>query len=395
MRTPRRSTTLTRLAALVPGLLVMTLLLSGCRSGGGAPADPGGGPIDPGGGGGGGGGGGTVSSDRDGDGVPNELDGFPDDPARFGNYGSALLGNLSGGTFGAAVAVNGANEIVGMSDDGTSVKAVRWTVSGGSAPTLLAPLETGGYGAAYGIDDGGIAVGESQKGSAFVPVVWTSGDAAPTELSLAGMAAPASAYAVEGGRVVGEATVAGATVAVLWTSPSAAPISLGTLGGATSAAYALSDSVIVGEALDAEGAARGALWTLIAGVPGPPQALEPLPGHVASVALSVSGEAGEIVGESESEAGEIHAVLWKLNASGVAGAPLDLGIGSADAVNGAHRIAGYRGATDVPSLWDTRNLALVDPFLAGTFDLGHAYGLNDSGVVVGSTSGRPFVATPH
>jgi uncharacterized membrane protein len=396
----------------VPALFAAMLLIAqGCRggsapAGGGGPADPGaGGAVDPGGGGAvvgggtgggsGGGGGDPVSLDRDGDGIPNVQDGFPDDPARFGDYATLLLGNLPGGSFGAAVAVNGADEIVGLSDDGVAVKAVRWTLSGGGAPTVLDPIAGDAYSAAYAVDDAGTAVGESQKGGQLVPVAWTAGSSAPAELSLAGVAAPAAAYGMGDGMIVGEATVAGETVAVLWRGAGAAPVVLGTLGGATSSAYALSNGRVVGESLTAGGTTRGALWSLdAAGAPGAPRALDPLAGHVASVALGVNA-AGVIVGESESPSGEVHAVVWALDGAGLPGAPLDLGPGSASAVNDEHRVTGHRGAPELPSLWDTRNPALADPFLAGTFPVGQAYGLNGSGVVVGSADGRPFVTVPR
>lgn len=340
-----------------------------------------------------------ANPDRDGDGVPNGQDAFPDDPSRFSSYTTVLLDRLAGGTFGAAVGINGGNEVVGLSEDQTGViSAVKWTVTGAtaSAPAVLAPIAPGGYGAAYAVSESGVAVGDAQKGQEVVAVAWPAGGGGALELSRAGFAAPSAAYGIAGARIVGEATLAGNAVAVLWSGPSADPVALGTLGGPTSSAYAIDGAgLVVGESLDANGDPRGALWKLDAsGVPAPPLALAPLAGHVASVALDVNG-AGEIAGESESGTGEVHAVVWKLSAAGAPGAPLDLGVGSATAINDASRIAGHRAAPGQATAIDARNASLSDAILTGTFTVSQAYGLNDSNAVVGLADGQGFVAVPQ
>jgi probable HAF family extracellular repeat protein len=200
---------------------------------------------------------------------------------------------------------------------------------------------------------------------------------------------------VSGTRIVGEATDGGNTVAVVWNGTGAAPVALGTLGGATSSAYAIAGSgLVVGESLDGDGKVRGALWRLdAAGAPTAVFPLAPLPGHVASVALGVNA-AGEIVGESESAGGETHGVRWTFT-SGAPGAPVDLGIASAAAVNASSRIAGSRATPGEAAAWDGRNPSLADAFLTGTFTASGAYGLNDGNVVVGIADGRGFVAVPR
>jgi hypothetical protein len=337
--------------------------------------------------------------DRDGDGVPNGEDAFPDDPQRFSRYTTLLLDGLAGGTFGAAAGINAANEVVGLSQDQAgTLTAVKWTVTGSSASAAspLASLVTGGYGAAYAINEEGVAVGESQRGSSIVAVTWPTGTTAPTELSRAGFEAPSAAYGIAGTRVVGEASREGNAVAVLWASASEVPVALGTLGGPTSAAYAINGAgLVVGESVDASGEARGALWKLdAAGVPSAPVALAPLDGHVASVALGVNA-AGEIAGESESAAGEVHAVLWKLDAAGAPGAPIDLGVGSATGINASSRVAGYRAEPSQASAWDGRNTSMAESIVTGSFTSTQAYDLNDSHTVVGRAEARGFVAVPQ
>lgn len=334
--------------------------------------------------------------DRDADGIPNAQDVFPDDPARFGRSETIGLTGL-GGLFSAAVGINGANVGVGLSEDGAGViKAVKWTVSGtgASGPSQLDPLAGNEYSAAYAVGDDGLVVGESAKGSGFVAVAWPDGATTPTELELGALAAPSAAYGTADGRIVGEASSGGHTVAVLWPSASAAPLRLATLGGDTASAYAVSGAgLIVGESVDADGASRGALWKLDAtGAPGAPVPLAPLAGHLATTATGIDESGTVIVGESEASTGEVHAVLWKLDAAGTPGAPTDLGAGSASAVNGVHRIAGHR---DGASMWDDRNPALLESVVAGELGVSQAYGLNDSGFVVGMADHRGFVAVPR
>jgi hypothetical protein len=338
----------------------------------------------------------TEDPDRDDDGIPNGQDSFPDDPSHFASYETVLLARLAGGVFGTAVAVNGSAEVVGVSEDaGGDLKAVRWTVTGAgaSAPDQLDPLGAGSYSAAYGIGEDGVVVGESAKGNEIVAVAWLAGSSTPVELSLAGFGTPAAAYGVSGSRIVGEAD----GVAVLWDDPGADPVALGTLGLASGAAYAISENgLVVGEGvLEGTGQTRGVVWALDAsGLPGPPVVLPPIFGHVGGIALGVSA-AGEIAGESESASGEIHAVLWRLDGGGVPDPPIDLGIGSASAINGASRVVGSSGTPNGASAWDVRNTSLADAILTEVFTVSQGYGANELNFAVGRADDRGFVAVPR
>jgi adhesin/invasin len=331
-----------------------------------------------------------LTTDRDGDGVPNREDAFPDDPAQFIAYNTVFLPNLGGG-FATATAVSGANLVVGISEDATGlVKGAAWTVSGTltTPAAALQPLAGNGYSAAYAVDANGTVVGESEKAAQYVPVVW-AGVATPSELALGSLEAPAAAYGISGGRIVGEARSGAAEVAVLWPSATAAPVELASLGGTRSSAYAVAGSYVVGESTLAGGANRGAVWTLDAsGNPGAPAVLAPLAGDVSSIALSVD-PSGRIVGESESASGAVSAVSW--NAATPAVAEL-LGAGSAQAVSGA-RVAGYAGLPTGPLVWDVRS-ALFEGVLTSPFQFSQAYGVNAASVVVGVLDGGAFAAVP-
>lgn len=378
-------------------LAVIIMTLAGCGGGGGGSSSAGGSGGNGDGGSGNGGGGETVT-DRDGDGIPNTGDSFPDDPARFAEYATVLLDRLTGGQFGAAIAINGENQVVGLSGDSDGViKAVKWTADGIATPLVaveLPSLEPGGYSAAYGINEAGVAVGESENAGNFVPVVWPA-EGTVTALSLTGFAPPAVAYSISSSRIVGEATVGDNQLAVLWNDTAAAPVSLGTLGGATSAAYYINDAgMVVGESVDQDGAALGAVWFLdAAGVPSLPVPLAPLADHVASVAFGIN-RAGEVVGESESASGDVHAVLWVLDGGGLPGLAVDLGIGSGGAINDGSRIAGSHGTPNQATVWDTRNTSLTEALLTGSFSISQAYGMNEANLIVGLAGNQGFVTVP-
>lgn len=363
-----------------------------------------------GGGGGGGGGGGPNNStgslqDRDGDGIPDAQDAFPDNLARFANFGMKNL-TVPNGAFSAAVDVSDAPNplIVGSADQGTGVmKAVTWTLNGAtgqpaSAITLNA-LAGNTYSSAFGVNDAGTVVGESEKSADFVAVFWPAGGLDPAELSLTvgtTTFAGGAAYGInDAGQIVGEIKRAdGTLMAALWTGTAAAPVELPSLGGSSASAYFISDGGwIVGESATAAGVSHATLWTVnAAGVPGSPVDLGVLPGHLKSIALGVDNE-GRIVGESEDSGGEVHATLWIPGLVGYAIA--DLGSGaSAQAINDADRIAGHSGATSLARAWDTRNTSLVETILPGV-DNSQAFGMNEGNMVVGVAGSQGFLALPQ
>ncbi|WP_027713670.1 hypothetical protein [Desulfuromonas sp. TF] len=350
------------------------------------------------------------NSDSDGDGIPNSDDTLPNDDTRFAAFTRILLDTLDG-VFSTGVDINDNDQVVGLADDGTSIKGVRWAVDADAgtagAPAVLAPIGENDYSAAYGNNDTGVAVGESEKdGSDFVAVLWGAGETTPAELSLSGGFGPTSAaYAINNeGQIVGEALTDSGLVAVLWNAGGADPVSLGTLGGAFSAAYHISDNgLIVGEAELENGNTSAVVWMVDAtgAITHGPIALGTAgDDFISSIAFGVDNF-GRVSGESETADGEIHATLWTLDPATLVPSEIaDLGVAGADssayAVNESGRIAGWDGRDGVSlaSVWDTRNTSLVDLILEeGSFS--QAYGLNEQNLTVGVSAGQAFVAVPQ
>jgi len=378
---------------------------------------------------GGGGGGGDVAAvnpDTDGDGVPNSVDAFPNDPARFVSNVTVLLTGLAGQAgFSAATGVNNTGAVVGFSEATAApagVKAVRWTVNpvdgSASGPATLSPISAAGaYSAAYGVNGAGTIVGDSESaaGGNFVAASWAPNAASGTAATALPSSATfpstgrSAAYAINNNAapiIVGEATTAaGALHAVAWNGTTGAPVDLGIFpNGTFSAAYGVSDNgLVVGEADTAPGVTHACAWIVNATgkAAGPVDLGIVTVGDVRSIAFGVDAT-GQVVGESENQAGEVHAALWKMD-PGTLQAPQatkkDLGAnGTAYAINDVSRIVGNLGTTDLGTVWDTRNLALPDTAAAPGTTFSQALGLNSTNVVVGmsgtATGARAFVAFP-
>jgi uncharacterized membrane protein len=353
-------------------------------------------------GGGGGGGGGGAAPPGGGDPDPG---GTP--PVASLTFNMVELAGF-GGAFSAGIAINDAGTVVGFSDDGTSVKGAKWTVTTGitSAPgTVLEPLAGNIYSAAYGVNSTGIAVGESgsivngSPDANTVAVFWAAGATSPTALNTTGLFAggAAAAFAInEGGEIVGEAVndAEGNTVAVYWADSAAAPLVLGNLpGGNFSSAYFIgADGRIVGEAQNAAGQNQAVNWIPAVGVGF--QAAAPLfevPNQVGSVAYGADLN-GRIVGEAELTSGVVEGVIW--NADGTVATNLGANT-SVQAINDVNNIVGYTSAltgNDRATIWDGADIAdnkILDVIFS------HAYGLNDSNQVVGFAGNQAFAAIPQ
>lgn len=388
------------------------------------------------GGGGGGGGGGVIpeNPDRDGDGIPNALDAFPDAAARFAGFES-FVDPAVGTVFSVAVAASGANSpvtVVGQSDLGTpNLRGQRWSLD----PALLDPQLTtetllplsGNYSAAYGVNTAGLTVGESSSGLNFVPVYWAAGSTAATALSLTmtegvGDAqtvttfTAGAAYGVnDGGQIVGEVERAdGSLMAVLWQPVAGVygePVALPELeaGLSATAHFIGSDGMVVGEAMTAAGL-RATLWRVNATgvVQGSALNLGTFDAsHVASSAFGVD-TLGRVVGESVAGNGIIRGVTWVLSGDNVA-SKVELGAGSsAMAISGeTDRIVGFAttAAEQRAAVWDARSTlpANFDAVLSSGPDLftptagsSRAFGMSQDGAVVGlSPLNKAFVAIPQ
>ncbi len=184
-------------------------------------------------------------------------------------FTATFLQPLASSTFSVAVALNGSQEAVGLSDGGSTapatIKAVAWTVATDGAATtsavspLAMPPGAGDYSAAYGNNNGGAIVGEVEAtpAGAIVPAFWPGRAATPAQVVLLplGTAARGAAYGINtAGRIVGELINGDVPFAATWTNSAVPPANLPAAGLVASYAYFINDNgEIVGEAIDAAG----------------------------------------------------------------------------------------------------------------------------------------------
>ncbi len=322
------------------------------------------------------------------------------------SFNVVALESLFTGAFSAGVDINNNDSAVGLADNGTALKGVRWDITAATPlATVLEPLTGNSYSAAYAINDAGISVGESENGATTTAVFWPATSTTATALPADGLfvAGSSSAYNInELGQIVGDATndINDNTVAVYWQNRTASPLklaNLGTLPEAFSAAYGVGDTgIIVGESLDDSGAIQAVAWVPNgAGGYSTPVVLPTLTNHVTGIALNID-DAGRVVGESEEIDGTVHGVIWTVDSLGATTDLADLGPAtSATDINSAGRVAGYTVAAtnnDSARIWD--GLAIADQKeLAPTFS--HGYGINNASQVVGTADGEGFVAIPQ
>lgn len=306
-----------------------------------------------------------------------------------------------GGDFSAGVAINDDGLAVGFSDNGTSIRGAKWTITDASPlATVLPPLDGNSYSAAYGVNAAGVSVGESgvNTDTNTVAVYWADITPFALRLDTSGInaAGPSAAFSINSdGEIVGEAVnAAGNTVAIYWESITAAPLILDNLtGGDFSSAYFIgADGRIVGEAEGAISNTQAVVWlpVLPAGYD-VPKALDLVDNQSSSVALGVDN-VGRIVGEAELATGVIQGVVWNANGS----VAKNLGANtSLQAINDSSRMVGYNQAltgSDISSIWSLANI-LDTKSLAGTFS--QAYGINAGNQVVGVSGTQAFAALPQ
>ncbi|MDO3378366.1 hypothetical protein [Geoalkalibacter halelectricus] len=340
--------------------------------------------------------------DRDGDGIPNVDDAFPDDPLRF----AAFESDTDTDPFSVVVAVaeNGNSVLGGQSDlVGNTLLAQRLTFDPVTEIVTQATLNPIGgvaanqnraYSAVYGVNADGLAVGESSLLDSdvlnFVPVFWAADSVDATRLPLTqteGEIIPpaeeggepeiietvttftnGSAYGVNtAGQIVGEIMTDNGLMAVLWqpdaeaVSGYAEPVTLSSLmeNGSATAHYINADGLVVGEAMTSDGM-RAALWTVSAAGSQQGDAIDLGTlsiNHVASSAYGVDS-LGRIVGESVTGTGIVHAALWRAHSEDAE----DLGENSsAMAISAANnRIVGSAMVDGEmrAAVWDTRSTVL-------------------------------------
>jgi probable HAF family extracellular repeat protein len=294
------------------------------------------------------------------------------------------LGTLGGiNTSSYANGINAYGQVVGMSGNGSAVDAFLWTPTAPQATT------------------GGMIDLHTLGGS----------NSSPTPAS--------EAYGINDyGQVVGEAKTASEDYhAFLWTptarhgTSSTGMIDLGTLGGADSIAYGINtQGQVVGVSDTASGAYHAFLWTPTAAqaTTGSMIDLETL-GGLDSTAAGIN-DAGQVCGTADTATGPSHAFLWTPTApQATTGSMIDLGtLGGSNsrayAINTSGQVAGQADTTSgkftefhafrwTPSSSNgtkgkMKDLGTLNSIL--TTKDSAAYGINDSGYVVGNSGdGNP------
>lgn len=310
---------------------------------------------------------GTVSGDAS----NSPAVGFPAVRWEPGSSAPTPLALFSGGYDGFGYAINNAGDVVGQASTPLGFSAARWH---GTAITQLQPLPPGsGQSVARGINNFGDVVGYMLIGSGSLSnnraVRWAAGGTVPTELGNLGKSTSGVtntyAYSInEAGDAVGsadkfQAGIGQGTRATKWLSSGTTAIELPTFTVgptvvASTVAYSINDlGAIAGVATSGSGtnsATRAIIWPAGGGAPA----------ELPNLGLNASGNPA-----------------MSVNAINNAG----------DVLGYASRYVGGVYVDEGPVLWSagaTSAVFLQDLFGPETgWRLGTAYGMNDSGVIVG------------
>jgi probable HAF family extracellular repeat protein len=310
------------------------------------------------------------------------------------------LGTL-GGTYARAYAINNSGQIVGVSKPAAGgeratywepLSPTTWSIRQlGEAPS---ELQSG----AAGINDAGVIAGWTYNlGADGItqgdPVRWLSGTSAPENLGSQGSEAGGINLA---GQILGSMTVDGMTHGFLWEN--GVVTDLGHLGGGQSQGFRINSSGdIVGYSRVIpfpDGRTRAVVWKARV-----IRELPPLPGGTRDAFAYNVNDAGVIVGQSPTAAGQAHAVRWVPSAgepSGYRIEDLGLGLSLARGINNNGEIVGeyYKGGAWRAFYWHPVNGKIDLPPLRNGTDA-QALAINDARVVVGSGYPRSTGSDMH
>jgi probable HAF family extracellular repeat protein len=235
--------------------------------------------------------------------------------------GMAELGVLPGALGARGFGTNAVGQVVGSntlylpSQNNFLDHPVLWEPSG----AVIALGSLGGFGGtAWDVNDGGQVVGRTTTSAgSFHAFIWSNG--AMRDLgTLGGASSSARAINTAGHVVGGSATAAGQSHAFLWIDGQGME-DLGTLGGTKSDARDINGvGQVVGTSLVGS-CDRAFLWERTTGMID----LGTLPGGCESGAQGINSR-GDVVGYSETETGETHAVMWFRNQPPIADAGPDI-----------------------------------------------------------------------
>jgi probable HAF family extracellular repeat protein len=231
---------------------------------------------------------------------------------------------------GTAEDVNECGQVVGVSTASGQNRAFSWTQGGGMVDlgTLGGTVGAGSFSAALAVNDAGEVVGVSSNAAGQSHVfLWTQAGGILDLGTLGGSSSSVSNNASSnGGRVVGtSSTLSGQTHAFSWT-PTGGMVDLGTLGGSRSTPWGVNDAgQVVGNGPTSSGQNHAFSWTQAGGMVD----LGTLGGTFAFAGgffgyADPVNNAGQIVGAStisgDYPTGTLHAFSWTL-----AGGMIDLG----------------------------------------------------------------------
>ena len=300
--------------------------------------------------------------------------------ARGQIYHTAVLTNPQGTVSSRATAINSAGEIVGFAQGQDGQNAILWTPDGS---TRVLP-DVGGqqWSNAYAINAGGDVAGFTMtnlNSNAAAGVIWKS-DGTTTLLQSIGRFDTAMGLN-SAGYAVGYADLTETNEAILW-SPDGSAVVLQDVGGeGQSVANGINDA---GEIVGFSGTADGHDEAVVWGLDGHGRVLSPTPeGYATAVNAS-----GDIAGVSLNSAPYGYgAAIWGANGTltlltdpGTAGSGAKGLNNNGDAVGSTHSSNTTLNAV----LWPASGAPVILPDLGGV-GWDSAFGINDGGLVVGST----------
>lgn len=247
---------------------------------------------------------------------------------------------------------------------------------------------------ANGINDAGRIVGSANASDASgtVALFWAARAAAPTVLPTGGFSDTSAADINNAGQIVGVGTSPGTgSVALLWPSPTAAPTPLPTAGDQT-AARGINDAGQIAGLTVTGGTTRALFWATPSASP---TLLPEIAGSFSADARGINN-AGQIVGftvaPDDQVGSRLMAVFWATPRASPTELPRLDSADSQDRALGINDLGQVVGlsSTQSPMLWAN---PAATPAEIPALSTGAAAGINNTGVIVGTTVG-PTIWTP-
>ena len=294
-------------------------------------------------------------------------------------YDITDLGVLPGGSYSAATAIGSNGLVAGYGDDGSgNTNPFLWSAASGLFELTIDSV----LAESFGVNASGTAVGYQLNGD-FTMSAFLANAAGSTTIPTLGGSNNAATAINDGGTVVGYSDTAGGSQLAFRYSGGASSTSLGVLpGGSNSAAYAINQSgAIAGAADDSNGAFHAVVYTggawIDLGIPN---------GYVSSAAAAISNS-GLVAGTLADPYGATMGFLWSPSDPGVMtllGALTPGGDSQAYGVNSSGVVVG--SADGVALLYDGSGIYDLNTLLGASstgWKLEAATAIDDAGQIVG------------